>query len=65
MICYPSFKKYDTNLVRQIAISLLLTLSQLQAKGIVHGDIKPENLMFPDFDKKNVKIVDMGSSFFE
>lgn len=50
-------KEQKVSIIKQ----LLTTLSTLHDKGIVHGDIKPENLMY---DGKKLVVIDFGLSCF-
>lgn len=55
---------FDTQEVWQILESLLLTISQIHACGVIHGDIKPENIIIrsrktPSF-KEDLVLVDVG-----
>lgn len=72
---YLKFPKYFCNL-NQIEISLnpnnilnitkqvLEGLEFLEFIGIIHCDIKPENIMFETEKYENIKIIDFGSSIF-
>ena len=50
-------KEQKVSIIKQ----LLTTLSTLHAQGILHGDIKPENLMY---DGKKLVVIDFGFSCF-
>jgi serine/threonine protein kinase len=41
---------------------MLHGLSHLKKIGIIHCDLKPENVMFTDSSRSTVKIVDFGSA---
>ncbi len=47
-----------------IAQQVLMGLGFLHGLNIIHGDIKPENIMY-DRKTEKVKIIDLGSSFYE
>ena len=36
----------------------------LKSRGVIHCDIKPENILFLNENSKNVKLIDFGSSTF-
>ena len=43
---------------------ILICLRQLKAKGIIHCDLKPENIVYRSESSKNVKVIDFGSATF-
>ena len=59
------FSGMQLNTVRLIALQLLESLSALRKHKIVHCDLKPENVLFSDNNKSDIKIIDFGSSCFE
>jgi serine/threonine protein kinase len=42
----------------------LVALRQIHGNGVIHTDIKPENVLFSDSLLRDVKLVDFGSSCF-
>ena len=55
--------------IRNISRDILIGLKFLKGMnnldcGIVHCDLKPENIMYTNRDKKSVKIIDFGSAGF-
>jgi len=57
---------FDLECIRSILHQLLLALSKLKQIGLIHADLKPENIMIadPDSKKLTVKIIDFGSSAY-
>ncbi len=43
----------------------LKALEHLAAKGIMHADVKPENILLQSQSKAAVKLIDLGSACFE
>jgi serine/threonine protein kinase len=52
--------RFSENQVRQILNDLLVTLSYVHQKGIIHRDIKPDNIMVRYSDDKPV-LIDFGA----
>jgi dual specificity tyrosine-phosphorylation-regulated kinase 2/3/4 len=61
----PDFKGMLKEDLRGIATQLLNSLAHLKKIGVIHCDLKPENIMFTDSLKNKVKIVDFGSACTE
>lgn len=47
-----------------IARSLVTTLLLLKQNGVIHADIKPENILFVDSHQESIKLIDFGSALF-
>lgn len=60
-----STKGFTLNLVRKCAYQILTTLSFLRRDdvGIVHADLKPENIMRQSREQAILRVGDFGSSF--
>jgi dual specificity tyrosine-phosphorylation-regulated kinase 2/3/4 len=58
----PGFTGMGKEALRGIATQMLHGLAHLKKIGIIHCDLKPENVMFTDETKTAVKIVDFGSA---
>jgi len=61
----PEFRGMKKENLRLIATQLLKSLSYLKQIGIIHCDLKPENIMFTDSSREEIKIVDFGSACTE
>jgi serine/threonine protein kinase len=48
-----------------VTTQVLHSLAFLHGLGLIHCDIKPENIMIADFKQPLVKIIDLGSSCFQ
>ncbi|OHT09035.1 CMGC family protein kinase [Tritrichomonas foetus] len=60
-----NFKGLKIALVQTTARQLLESLVVLKNLGIVHGDIKPENILLSDGFSDSVKIIDFGSAWVQ
>ena len=49
-------------LIRALLKQLLHDLVALQKVGVIHGDIKPENIMLTDGFSSSIKLIDFGSA---
>jgi dual specificity tyrosine-phosphorylation-regulated kinase 2/3/4 len=56
------YQRFPANLVRHIAFQSLLGLRELARLGIVHADIKPENLLAGDKHMMVTKVGDFGTA---
>lgn len=59
-----NFRGFSLKLVRSFAHSLTIALSVLKRNQIIHGDLKPENIMIKKFGKSGLKVIDFGSSCY-
>lgn len=55
---------FTEEVVRSILVQVILALKELKQYGIVHGDIKLENILY-SAEKKAVKLADFGLAFEE
>lgn len=62
LIVRTNMKGVSLRMVRSITIQLLEGLDKLREMGIIHCDIKPENIMLVNDTNCHVKIIDFGSS---
>ena len=58
------FRPLDPHNVRAFAIQLLFSLAFLKQFGVVHSDIKPENILMKQKGKVGIKLIDFGTSMF-
>lgn len=52
----------DEDICHNIFTQLVNALRYIHRKKYIHGDIKPENIIFTDYSMKNIKIVDFGAA---
>jgi serine/threonine protein kinase len=63
--CSPPMQPYFTlPRVRSIAHQCLVSLAFIHSFGLVHCDLKPENIVIQSFSRCRVKVIDFGSSTF-
>ena len=58
------FKPIPSNAMKPISMQILQGLAFCHSHGIIHCDIKPENILLIPGGFKNIKIIDFGSSCF-
>lgn len=56
------FKGFGFSFIKPILKQILEALHELQNQGIVHCDLKPENIVLQDYFNPKMKIIDFGSS---
>ena len=59
------FKGLSLNLIRRIAIQLIVAMRYVKANRVIHCDLKPENVLLKHTNKSGVKVIDFGSACFE
>lgn len=59
-----SFQGFSPVIIRKIATQLLNCLKSLETSGIIHCDLKPENVLFQDSATLDLKLIDFGSAAF-
>jgi len=65
MIKKNKFQGFPGALVRRFAHSMLQCLKLLERNGILHCDLKPENVLLKNPNRSGIKIIDFGSSCFK
>ncbi|KAJ3444672.1 homeodomain interacting protein kinase isoform a [Anaeramoeba flamelloides] len=58
------YRGFSIRIVRKLTTQLLDALILLYDTGIVHCDIKPENILLENPKKTNIKIIDFGSACY-
>lgn len=58
----PGFKSFDRILLKAISTQCVQALEHLREIGIIHCDLKPENVLFTDPKYNKIKIIDFGSA---
>lgn len=58
------YQQLPPDTVRHITFQILLSLREMASKGIVHADIKPENILTNDDSLLNTKVADFGTACF-
>jgi dual specificity protein kinase YAK1 len=56
------FAGFPLFLIQTTARQLLQALSVLHRHGLIHGDLKPENVLLPDDLSDSIKLIDFGST---
>lgn len=57
-----NYQGFSLNLIRRFANSLLKCLRYLKRLGIIHCDLKPENVLLQQRGSSSIKVIDFGSS---
>jgi len=67
LLKHEKFCGVSLKLVRKFAVQILQTLAYLSQKngmGLIHCDLKPENIMVVSSNQTRVNVIDFGSSCF-
>lgn len=60
-----NFQGFSLNLIKRFAIQILNCLESARRLGIIHCDLKPENIMLVNKDSTAIKVIDFGTSCYE
>ena len=53
---------YSAIQIKLIAKQVFQALKFMKNKGVIHCDVKPDNILFTDDKFRNIKLIDFGSS---
>jgi len=62
LISNQPFIPFSSNLIRLIAKQVAESLHFIHTRGVIHSDIKPENIVFTSKRKNAIKLIDFGCS---
>lgn len=60
-----NFNGCSEYLIQRFAIQLIIALTFMRERNVVHCDLKPENILLCHPNKSGVKIIDFGSGTYE
>ena len=56
------FRGLSLSLIRRFAIQLIIALKYCRTHGVIHCDLKPENVLLKQSNKSGIKVIDFGSA---
>ncbi|KPU78610.1 uncharacterized protein Dana_GF10552, isoform C [Drosophila ananassae] len=56
--------RLDEEACREIFLQLVMAVQHVHSKRFIHGDLKPENVMFESREDRSVKLVDFGNACY-
>lgn len=56
------FEGLSIPLIRRITVQMLMALKTVHSVGIIHCDLKPDNILLKFENKSSIKIIDFGSA---
>lgn len=64
-LLFKSFNGLSKNLIKRIAVQVLIGLRHIHKLGFIHCDLKPENILLKNPNKSSIKIIDFGSASYK
>lgn len=59
-----NFRGFRIQLVKNFAYSIACALDIVHKNRIIHGDLKPENVLLKHYGRSGIKVIDFGSSCY-
>lgn len=59
------YQGFPLDIIRRFAIQILQSLRFLRKRNIIHCDLKPENILLKRKNKTGIKVIDLGSSWYQ
>jgi dual specificity tyrosine-phosphorylation-regulated kinase 2/3/4 len=57
-----NFRGISVGLIRRIAVQMFMALKTAHSVGIIHCDLKPDNVLLKHENKSSIKVIDFGSA---
>lgn len=57
-----SFGFLQESVARLVFKNICLQVQKMHSENLIHRDLKPENMFFSNLEKKEIMLIDMGSS---
>lgn len=56
------FRGISMNIIKRIAVQIIIALKHMHSISLIHCDLKPENILFKSEKKSSIKLIDFGSA---
>ena len=63
--CCANCQGLGLDIIHHFATQLLVSINFLHSLGIMHCDLKPQNILLKQEDQLDIKVIDFGSSCFQ